>query len=187
MFSGSPPFRFQFLFSVFRRSTLKGHSMPFDQSELQPTSVYSWPLRAISLLLFLQMMGLCIISAFFLQQVDWERELNDTMLSIAAVDVLVWTAVVAPLVVLLCITALGFFFRRSFAWHSAMTLQGVMLLGCLTIYFLTTSHLRNSHLLYLSMLYCILMVLYLNTSDVRMAFHVKQIKTDVDDDDEFTR
>lgn len=161
--------------------------MPHDNIEFQPTG-YSWPLRAISMLLLLQMISLCAVSAYFLRQVDWERELADTMLSVSALDVIVWTAVVAPLVVFLCITAIGFFFRRSFAWHSAMTLQGVMLLGCLTLYFFTTSRLRDSHFLYLSMLYCILMVLYLNTSDVRMAFHVRHIKIDIDDDDdEFTR
>lgn len=162
--------------------------MPSDKTELQLTTGYIWPLRAISMLLFLQMTGLLIITAYFLEQIDWEQELVDPMLSVAALDVIVWTAVVAPLGLLLLITTIGFFFRRSFAWHSAMTLQGVMLLGCLTIYFFTDSHLRNSHLLYLSMLYCILMVLYLNTSDVRMAFHVRQIKIDdVDEDDEFTR
>jgi len=161
--------------------------MSSHHTKLQSTASYNWPLRAISLLLFIQMAGLCIITAYFLQQVDWERELDDTMPSIAALDVMVWTAVVAPLVVLLFITAVGFFFRWSFAWHSAMTLQGVMLLGCLTIYFFTLSRLRNSHLLYLSMVYCILMVLYLNTSDVRLAFHVRRTKTAIDDDDEFAR
>lgn len=161
--------------------------MPSDRTELQLTTGYTWPLRVISLLLFLQMMGLLVITGYFLEQIDWEQELVDPMLSIAALDVIVWTAVVAPLGLLLLITTIGFFFRRSFAWHSAMTLQGVMLLGCLTIYFFTDSHLRHSHLLYFSMLYCILMVLYLNTSDVRMAFHVRQIKIDIDEDDEFTR
>lgn len=158
-----------------------------EQSELQPTPGYSWPLRAISLLLFLQTLGLSLITIFFLRQIDWELEWADTMLSVAALDLIVWTAVVAPLVLLLLITAIGFFFQRSFAWHSAMTLQGVMLLGCLTIYFFTDSHLRNSHWLYLSMLYCILMVLYLNTSDVRLAFHVTHRKIDIDDDDELPR
>jgi hypothetical protein len=162
--------------------------MTSKQRELQPIAGYSWPLRAISFLLFFQMAGLCLITVYFLRQVDWERELADTMPSVAALDLIVWTAVVAPLVVLLLITAVGFFFRRSFAWHSAMTLQGVMLLGALTIYFFTGSHLRDSHLLYLSMLYCVVMVLYLNTSDVRMAFHVRHIQIDIDDeDDEFTR
>lgn len=161
--------------------------MSSHPTELQLTTGYRWPLRAISLLLFVQMAGLWVITAYFWQRVDWERELDDAMPSIAALDVLVLAAVVAPLVVLLFITAVGFFFRLSFAWHSAMTLQGVMLLGCLSTYFLTNSRLRHSHLLYLSMVYCILMVLYLNTSDVRMAFHVKHIETDIDDDDEFTR
>jgi hypothetical protein len=161
--------------------------MPLDQTEFTVTTGYRWPLRAISLLLFLQMVGLCMITAYFMKQIDWKQELADLMLSVVALDVIVWTAVVAPLVVLLLITAIGFFFRRSFAWHFAMTLQGVMLLGSLTIYFFTNSHLRNSHLLYLSMLYCIVMVLYLNTSDVRMAFHVRHVKIDVDEDDEFTR
>lgn len=157
------------------------------QTEFTVTTGYRWPLRAISLLLFLQMAGLCGVTAYFLQQFDWEQEMADPMLSVAALDVLVWTAVVAPLAALLLITAIGFFFRRSFAWHFAMTAQGIMLLGSLTVYFLTNSHLRDSHLLYLSMLYCILMVLYLNTSDVRMAFHVRHIKIDVDEENEFTR
>jgi len=161
--------------------------MSYDHTEPQLTTSYIWPLRAISSLLFVQMAGLCIITAYFLQQIDWELELADTAPSMAALDLIAWTASVTPLAILLFITAIGFLFRRSFAWHSAMTLQGLMLLGCLTIYFFTDSLLRNSHLIYLSMLYCILMVLYLNTRDVRMAFHVREIVTDSDDDDEFTR
>ena len=146
------------------------------QTEFTVTTGYRWPLRAISLLLFLQMLWLCGITAYFAQQIDWEQELADPM------------AVVAPLAVLLLVTAVGFFFRRRFAWHFAMTAQGIMLLGSLTIYFFTVSHLRDSHLLYLSMLYCILMVLYLNTSDVRMAFHVRYVKIDdVEEENEFTR
>ncbi len=158
------------------------------QTEFTVTTGYRWPLRAISLLLFLQMLWLCGITAYFAQQIDWEQELADPMLSVTALDVIVWMAVVAPLAVLLLVTAVGFFFRRRFAWHFAMTAQGIMLLGSLTIYFFTVSHLRDSHLLYLSMLYCILMVLYLNTSDVRMAFHVRYVKIDdVEEENEFTR
>jgi hypothetical protein len=157
-------------------------------TEFTLTTGYRWPLRAISLLLFLQMLWLGGITAYFAQQINWEQELADSMLSVAALDVLVWTAVVAPLAVLLIVTAVGFFFRRRFAWHFAMTAQGIMLLGSLTIYFFTASHLRDSHFLYLTMLYCILMVLYLNTSDVRMAFHVRYVKLDVDEEEnEFTR
>ncbi|MBX3013989.1 MAG: hypothetical protein KF832_20880 [Caldilineaceae bacterium] len=158
-----------------------------EPNELQSITGYSWPLRIISLLLLVQTAGLALITLFFLRRVDWEEELADTVPSVAALDLIVWTAVVAPLVLLLLATAIGFFFRRTFAWHAAMTLQGLMLLGSLTIYFFTDSHLRNSHLLYLTMLYCILMVLYLNTSDVRMAFHVRHTETAVDDDDEFAR
>ena len=161
--------------------------MSYDHTEPQLTTNYIWPLRAISLLLFVQMASLCVITAYFLKQIDWELELAGTAPSVAALDLIAWTASVTPIAILLLITAIGFFFRRSFAWHSAMTLQGLMLLGCLTIYFFTNSLLRNSHLIYLSMLYCILMVLYLNTRDVRMAFHVREIEIDSDDDDEFTR
>ncbi|MEZ4859998.1 MAG: hypothetical protein R3C14_01765 [Caldilineaceae bacterium] len=135
---------------------------------------YRWPLRIIGLLLLIQASSVLALSLFFSRQIDWQRELADSILSIAALDIIAWDIVVAPLIILLIITAIGFFFQRAFAWLFAMTLQGVMLLGCLSIYFLTNSYLRNSHFIYLTMVYCIMMVLYLNSSDVRIAFQVKK-------------
>jgi hypothetical protein len=73
-------------------------------------------------------------------------------------------------ILLLVVTAAAFLLYRRFAWLLAMTLQGLILLRCLILYFATSSHLRSSSWIHLIMLYSIILVLYLNTTDIRLAF-----------------
>jgi hypothetical protein len=129
-----------------------------------------WPVRAISLLLIVQALGLISLNAWLLAGVDWEREFAFVFLSLTALDTLSFSTMFTLIAVVTFFTAIAFFLRRRSAWLVAMTLQGVILFCCLWIYFLTTSHLRASLFIYLIMLYSILLVLYLNTTDVRQAF-----------------
>ncbi|MEZ4677820.1 MAG: hypothetical protein R2932_26750 [Caldilineaceae bacterium] len=129
-----------------------------------------WPVRIIGILLFVQACLISGVTAYFTRQIDWERELNDIMLSIPALDIVMWGATLVPVILLLFITALAFLLYRRFAWLFAMTLQGLILLRCLILYFGTESHLRESRWVHLIMLYSVIMVLYLNTTDIRLAF-----------------
>jgi hypothetical protein len=129
-----------------------------------------WPVRAISLLLIVQALGLIGINAWLLSGIDWEREFAFVFLSLTALDTLSFSTMFTLIAVVSFFTAFAFFLRRRSAWLVAMTIQGAILFCCLWIYFLTTSHLRASLFIYLIMLYSILLVLYLNTTDVRQAF-----------------
>lgn len=129
-----------------------------------------WPIRIIGLLLFLQAALLSAVTWRFAQAINWEAEFNDIILSIPALDIVMWGATLAPVILFLLLAAMAFLLYRRFAWLLAMTLQGLVLLRCLILYFGTESHLRESAWVHLIMAYAIVLVLYLNTSDIRLAF-----------------
>lgn len=141
-----------------------------DLKTVRSPQTIRWPVRVIGLLLFLQACMLSAISIYFAGQISWDREWEDIMLSMTTLDVIMWVATIVPLVLLLLFTSIGFLLYRRFAWLFAMTLQGLILLRCLFIYFATHSHLQRSPWIHLVMLYSIILVLYLNTSDIRLAF-----------------
>ncbi len=140
------------------------------QRSIKETPNVVWPVRIIGILLFLQSFLISGVTIYFAQQINWERELEDIMLSLRALDIVMWAATLAPIILLLLVTSLAFLFYRRFAWLLAMTLQGLILLRCLILYFGTNSQMRNSPWVHLIMLYSIILVLYLNTTDIRLAF-----------------
>ncbi len=144
------------------------------QRSIKETPTVVWPVRIIALLLFLQAFLISGVTIYFVQQIDWERELEDIILSIRALDIVMWVATLAPIILLLLITSLAFLLYRRFAWLLAMTLQGLILLRCLILYFGTNSQMRNSAWIHLIMLYSVILVLYLNTTDIRLAFTTEQ-------------
>lgn len=76
------------------------------------------------------------------------------------------TILFVPLGLMAFLSALGFCRRRLFVWTAAMTVQSIHLLCALILYF-TSRPVYTSIL----MLYGILMVIYLNYSEVANAFH----------------
>lgn len=86
------------------------------------------------------------------------------------------TILFVPLGVMAFLTAISFCWRRLFAWTVAMTVQSIQLLCALILYF-------TSRPVYVSilMLYGILMVVYLNYSEVANAFRPRHpsLKNDV--------
>ena len=142
----------------------------------------SWPVRANSLLLVLQTTGLGGISAYSIYQIDWQQvqqqaETDGTLspeLTTAIEHTAVTVFTLGPPAVLALLAALGFLFLFRIGWLLAMTVQVLTLLACLLLY----SDWRpvsdwDPVFIYPVMLYCIVMVLYLNSSDVRAAFHVR--------------
>ena len=144
------------------------------QRSIKETPNVVWPVRIVGLLLFLQAFLISGVTVHFAQQVNWERELEDIMLSVWALDILMWVATLAPVILLLLVTSLAFLLYRRFAWLLAMTLQGLILLRCLILYFGSNSLLRDSRWIHLIMLFAIVLVLYLNTTDIRLAFTTEQ-------------
>ena len=142
----------------------------FIQKSAKPRPNVIWPVRIIGVLLVIQAILISSTTILFARQIEWEREFNDVMLSIAALDIVMWGATLAPIILLLFVAAIAFLLYRRFAWLLAMTLQGLLLLRCLILYFGTESHLRDSTWVHLLMLYAIILVLYLNTTDIRLSF-----------------
>jgi hypothetical protein len=142
----------------------------------------SWPVRANGLLLVLQAAGLAGISAYDIYQVDWQEiqqqiEFEATLspeLTEAAEQAFVVALILGLPTILAVLAALGFFLLFRVGWLLAMIVQALTLLACLLLYSEWETVLYQEPVfIYPVMLYCILMVLYLNSSDVRAAFQVK--------------
>jgi hypothetical protein len=146
------------------------------------TTTRSWPVRANGLLLVLEAAGLAGIGAYNVYQVNWQEvqqqiEFEATLspeLTEAAEQAIVVVLILALPAILAVLAALGFFLLFRLGWLLAMSVQALTLLACLLLYGEWETILyREPVFIYPVMLYCIVMTLYLNSSDVRAAFHVK--------------
>jgi hypothetical protein len=142
----------------------------------------SWPVRANGLLLVLQAVGLAGIGVYDVYQVNWQEvqqqiEFEATLsleLTEAAEQAIVVALILGLPAILAVLAALGFFLLFRVGWLLAMIVQALTLLACLLLYGEWEAVLyREPVFIYPVMLYCIMMTLYLNSSDVRAAFHVR--------------
>jgi hypothetical protein len=142
-----------------------------------------WPVRANGLLLVLEAAGLGGISAYNVYQVDWQQvqQQAETAASLSAelVEEIRRAAAIVlllgPPAVLALLAAFGFLFMLRVGWLLAMVVQALTLLTCLLLYAEWEEFLpEEPMIIYPVMLYCIVMVLYLNSSDIRAAFHVRR-------------
>ena len=154
----------------------------------------SWPIYAITLLLFGQAFLTAYIGGRVWQDRTWDlsRDWETVLLYIAtlwgqppsptaaqpdtvsALEFLLFL----PLAPIIVINALGFFLLRPLGWMTAMMTQGVVLAICLDQYLRT-----EKFFIYPLMVYAILMVLYLNTLHVRITFHASTAQLNLDNQD----
>lgn len=125
------------------------------------------PVRAIGLLLILQVIGLAGFGAYEFVQVDWQ-EVDIEAPQRQVIEVLAFALFVPPAVMTL-LSALSFLFLRRRGWLLAAIAQGLNLAACLWLY----SELQPWYV-YPVMAYCIVMILYLNSHDVRVVFHPRR-------------
>jgi len=144
----------------------------------------TWPVRVIALLLLVQAIGLVGLNVYNIAlQANLEQNF-DTFLNASdeemdnlpsevdqLLEVIVIAALLAPLAVPAVLAAVGFVFLWRWGWMLAMMTQVLILLVCLMLYLEI-----KPPLVYPLMVYGILMVLYLNVQDVRLAFFTKHIK-----------
>ena len=121
-----------------------------------------WIVYAAGVLLLLQAAGYVALSIYLLLPLDWDTEIMSPQQS----DALAVSFILIPAAVLAILSAVGFLFLFRAGWLLAMAMQGATLLGCLALYFYT-----KPQAIFPVMLYSIVMAFYLNTSDVRVAFH----------------
>ena len=133
-----------------------------------PDNISYRPVRAIGLLLILQVIGLLSLGAYESVQVDWQRIELDTTPPPQAIEV-VALALFVPSAVLTLLSALSFLVLRRKGWILAAVGQGLSLAICLWLY----SRLQPWYV-YPVMAYCAFMILYLNSHDVRMLFHPRR-------------
>jgi hypothetical protein len=115
-----------------------------------------------------QAAGYVALSIYLLLPFDW-RATAENRLAVSSPqqsDALSITIILIPAAVLAVLSAVGFLFLFRAGWLLAMAMQGATLLGCLTLFFDT-----RPQAIFPVMLYCTLMIFYLNSSDVRLAFH----------------
>lgn len=118
--------------------------------------------------MILQVIGLAGLGAYEFTQVDWQRVQLGTSLSQQAIEVLAF-ALFVPSVVLTLLSALSFLLLRRRGWLLAAIGQGLSLGVCLWLY----SELQPWYV-YPVMAYCVVMILYLNSQDVRMMFYPRR-------------
>jgi len=139
------------------------------------------PVRVVGALLLLQFAVLVSIGVYLFSSIDWERILALTneqaqtlpgplekQLEQASLYVIFFL----PPAVLLLLAGLSFVLLRRRGWLLASIAQSVVLLACLFFY-----PDPRPRFAYPIIAYCILMVLYLNSRDVRAVFHSKKMMT----------
>ncbi len=133
-----------------------------------PDDVTYRPIRVIGLLLILQVIGLLGLGAYEFVQLRWQEIQLDATPPPQAIEVLAFILFV-PSAVLTLLSALSFLLLRRKGWILAALGQGLCLVVCLWLY----SRLQPWYV-YPIMAYCTLMILYLNSHDVRTMFHPRR-------------
>lgn len=145
----------------------------------RPSHPLLWPIRAISLLLVLQAALVIGIVWYYFSRVDWGQLDNVNVIEVGMLgsfvlrplsEALVLGIAFLPFALVLLLSTIGFALLRRAAWLLATICQGGILLVCLLIYFDSSLRLRQSNWFYLLMLLGITLALYLNSTDVRVAF-----------------
>jgi membrane protease YdiL (CAAX protease family) len=137
------------------------------------------PVRVVGALLLLQLVGLASIGVYLFSSIDWDRLLtliDDRVQTLPEPleqqleQAILFAIFFLPPAVLLLVAGLGFILLRRRGWLLASVAQSVVLLACLFAY-----PDPRPGFAYPIIAYCILMVLYLNSRDVRAVFHSKRI------------
>lgn len=101
--------------------------------------------------------------------VDWHVEFSALPGSPEAVEAILAIAVFGPMAIMAVAAAICFLIRLRTAWALAMVTQGLCLAGSLSLRLGQGVSLTYAAV----MLYSMIMVLYLNSSEVRLAFRIR--------------
>ena len=136
---------------------------------VEATSTSYRPVRAIGLLLILEVLGLAALGVYEFSQVLSRLDLQQVQPEEVTPEVVGAAAIVlfVPPAVMMVVSAFGFLFMRRRGWLLAAISQGLSLGICLWLY----AELQPLYV-YPIMAYCVLVILYLNSQGVRTVFHV---------------
>jgi hypothetical protein len=133
----------------------------------------------LGVLLILQVVALVGIGVHLFTSIDWDRIAalaNDQAqtlpkpLELRLEEAILFVVFFLPPAVLSLLAGLSFVLLRRRGWLLASVAQGLILLACL--FFFPDPRPRFA---YPIIAYCILMVLYLNSQEVRTVFHSKRV------------
>ena len=151
-----------------------------DHVMVEPQRQISYrPVRVVGALLLLQLVGLVGIGVYLFSSIDWDRLLaliDDQVQTLPGPlekqleQAILFAIFFGPPAVLLLVAGLSFMLLRRRGWLLASVAQSVILLACLFSY-----PDPRPGFAYPIIAYCILMVLYLNSRNVRAVFHSKRI------------
>ncbi len=125
------------------------------------------PVRAIGLLLAFQVLCLVALGVHEFLQVDW-RQTGVQTPTRPALEAITLALFIPPAVMTL-MSSLSFLLLQRRGWLLAAISQGLSLGLCLWLYSQS-----QPWYVYPIMAYCILMILYLNSQDVRVVFHPRR-------------
>jgi hypothetical protein len=134
---------------------------------MEPNKAAYRTVKVIGMLLILEVIGLVVIGVFEFSQVHW-RGLELESQQHEAAEVAVY-ALFVPSGILMLMSGLSFMVMRRRGWLLAAIAQGLSLAVSLWLY----SWFQPGYV-YPIMAYCILMILYLNSHDVRVVFLSRQ-------------
>ena len=135
---------------------------------MEPVELSYRPIRLVGVLLILQLVGLAGLGAYEFTHLDLQRLRFDATPSRQVIEVLAF-ALFVPSAVLTLLSALSFLLLRRKGWLLAAIGQGLGLAVCLWLY----SQFQPWYV-YPIMAYCTIMILYLNSQDVRTMFHPRR-------------
>jgi len=134
---------------------------------MEPNKATYRTVKVIGVLLILEVIGLVVIGVFEFSQIHW-RGLELESQHHEAAEVAVYTLFV-PSGILTLMSGLSFLVMRRRGWLLAAIAQGLSLAVSLWLY----SWFQPGYV-YPIIVYCILMILYLNSHDVRVVFLSRQ-------------
>ena len=135
---------------------------------VEPDRTSYRPVRVIGLLLILEVLGLVGLGAYEFTHVDWRQIEVDEPPSQQVIEAGAFV-LFAPPAALTLLSALSFLLLRRKGWLLAAIAQGMSVAVCLWLY----SQFQPVYV-YPIMAYCVLMILYLNSQEVRVVFHPRR-------------
>ncbi len=124
-------------------------------------------IRVISVLLMLQALGLLGLGLYQGAQIEVPQAEGSPFFSFPLLELFLLSGLFVAVGLFAALNAISFYRLQRGAWLRAMIVQGVLLLVCLGLYVGG----RRASDIYAIMLYCIIMVLYMNSEEIRLAFY----------------